>query len=315
MTIRDILVGIDGTTAGESLLRSALGLARDHKAYLAAAYCTAEDHAAMVLAGAPVNPSPGIFVAPEVLTAHGDTASDPFPQISHEAQIADRVQHLFWNELQREGLNGEWHLFASKTVGFIGALPAPPRGFRDNVGRRALIAWDGHPGLRFPRTRFRPAETRLPGHLATTGRGWWQRASLRGCSHRSPFQLMPISRKAAFDRRAFRHSQCGECVDAPICRRQRPLHALAHQHPEKVTGARADRRELNRMLGKLAPGDVVAVTRIDRLARSTFDLFGSSSAAWTPRHNSEHWRPTNDGPTPAPGFGRCGLGRPGRGRA
>jgi DNA invertase Pin-like site-specific DNA recombinase len=42
---------------------------------------------------------------------------------------------------------------------------------------------------------------------------------------------------------------------------------------EKVTGARADRRELNRMLGKLAPGDVLTVTRIDRLARSTFDLF------------------------------------------
>jgi DNA invertase Pin-like site-specific DNA recombinase len=41
-----------------------------------------------------------------------------------------------------------------------------------------------------------------------------------------------------------------------------------------VTGVRDDRRELNRMLGKLAPGDVVTVTRIDRLARSTFDLFG-----------------------------------------
>ena len=43
---------------------------------------------------------------------------------------------------------------------------------------------------------------------------------------------------------------------------------------EKATGARPDRRELNRMLRKLAPGDVVTVTRIDRLARSTFDLFG-----------------------------------------
>ena len=30
---------------------------------------------------------------------------------------------------------------------------------------------------------------------------------------------------------------------------------------------------MNPMLGKLAPGDVVTVTRIDRLARSTFDLF------------------------------------------
>jgi DNA invertase Pin-like site-specific DNA recombinase len=43
---------------------------------------------------------------------------------------------------------------------------------------------------------------------------------------------------------------------------------------EKATGARPDRRELSRMLRKLAPGDVVTVTRIDRLARSTFDLFG-----------------------------------------
>lgn len=42
---------------------------------------------------------------------------------------------------------------------------------------------------------------------------------------------------------------------------------------EKVTGARSDRRELLKLLGSLAPGDVVTVTRIDRLARSTFDLF------------------------------------------
>jgi DNA invertase Pin-like site-specific DNA recombinase len=42
---------------------------------------------------------------------------------------------------------------------------------------------------------------------------------------------------------------------------------------EKVTGARPDRRELLKLLKTLAPGDVVTVTRIDRLARSTFDLF------------------------------------------
>ena len=42
---------------------------------------------------------------------------------------------------------------------------------------------------------------------------------------------------------------------------------------EKVTGARADRRELLRLLKALGPGDVVTVTRIDRLARSTFDQF------------------------------------------
>ena len=41
---------------------------------------------------------------------------------------------------------------------------------------------------------------------------------------------------------------------------------------EKVTGAHSDRRELLNVR-HLAPGDVVTVTRIDRLARSTFDLF------------------------------------------
>src|SRR6516164_234000 len=44
------------------------------------------------------------------------------------------------------------------------------------------------------------------------------------------------------------------------------------QQPEHLP-REGDRRELNRMLGKLGPGDVVTVTRIDRLARSTFDLF------------------------------------------
>ena len=42
---------------------------------------------------------------------------------------------------------------------------------------------------------------------------------------------------------------------------------------EKASGAQAERRELLRCLKALAAGDVVTVTRIDRLARSTFDLF------------------------------------------
>jgi DNA invertase Pin-like site-specific DNA recombinase len=54
----------------------------------------------------------------------------------------------------------------------------------------------------------------------------------------------------------------------------RPYHFVgAKIYREKVTGAHNDRRELLDMLKHLAPGDVVTVTRIDRLARSTFDLF------------------------------------------
>jgi DNA invertase Pin-like site-specific DNA recombinase len=41
---------------------------------------------------------------------------------------------------------------------------------------------------------------------------------------------------------------------------------------EKITGARADRPELAKMLKALQPGDVVVVARLDRLARSTRDL-------------------------------------------
>jgi DNA invertase Pin-like site-specific DNA recombinase len=41
-----------------------------------------------------------------------------------------------------------------------------------------------------------------------------------------------------------------------------------------VTDAHSDRRQLLKMLDDLDAGDVVMVTRIDRLARSTFDLFG-----------------------------------------
>jgi DNA invertase Pin-like site-specific DNA recombinase len=41
---------------------------------------------------------------------------------------------------------------------------------------------------------------------------------------------------------------------------------------EKVSGAKRDRPQLERLLDHLRAGDVVAVTRLDRLARSTRDL-------------------------------------------
>jgi DNA invertase Pin-like site-specific DNA recombinase len=70
-----------------------------------------------------------------------------------------------------------------------------------------------------------------------------------------------------------RVSTYGQTLDAQLEQLRKAGCSSRNIYREKVTGARADRRELNRMLGKLAPGDVVTVTRIDRLARSTFDLF------------------------------------------
>jgi len=40
----------------------------------------------------------------------------------------------------------------------------------------------------------------------------------------------------------------------------------------KVSGAKTDRAELAKAIRRLEPGDVLIVTRLDRLARSTRDL-------------------------------------------
>src|SRR5215471_17207737 len=63
-----------------------------------------------------------------------------------------------------------------------------------------------------------------------------------------------------------RVSTYGQTLDSQLEQLRKAGCSSRNIYREKVTGARADRRELNRMLGKLAPGDVVTVTRIDRLA-------------------------------------------------
>jgi DNA invertase Pin-like site-specific DNA recombinase len=68
-----------------------------------------------------------------------------------------------------------------------------------------------------------------------------------------------------------RVSTFGQTLDAQL--EQLKAVGCARVYREKATGARADRKELLKMLKSLAAGDVVTVTRIDRLARSTFDLF------------------------------------------
>jgi DNA invertase Pin-like site-specific DNA recombinase len=72
-----------------------------------------------------------------------------------------------------------------------------------------------------------------------------------------------------------RVSTYGQTLDAQLEQLRAAGCGGRNIYREKATGARADRRELGRMLDKLAAGDVVMVTRIDRLARSTFDLFGT----------------------------------------
>ena len=62
--------------------------------------------------------------------------------------------------------------------------------------------------------------------------------------------------------------------DQDLTNQRAELHAAGCSRifAEKITGTRRERPELDRMLDHLRGGDVVTVTRLDRLARSTRDL-------------------------------------------
>ena len=65
-----------------------------------------------------------------------------------------------------------------------------------------------------------------------------------------------------------RVSTYGQTLDAQLA--QLRQEGCTRIYREKASGAQPDRRELLRLLKAVVPGDVVRVTRIDRLARSTF---------------------------------------------
>jgi predicted site-specific integrase-resolvase len=86
-----------------------------------------------------------------------------------------------------------------------------------------------------------------------------------------------------------RISTYGQTLDNQLKQLRAAGYSSRNIYREDVTGAWADRAELLRMLDRLVPGDVVTVTRIDRLARSTLDLFGIVKRIVNPRRNSGRW--------------------------
>lgn len=67
-----------------------------------------------------------------------------------------------------------------------------------------------------------------------------------------------------------RVSTNGQALDAQVT--QLEAAGCARIFREKVSGAKADRAELKKLLRSLRVGDIILVTRLDRLARSTRDL-------------------------------------------
>jgi DNA invertase Pin-like site-specific DNA recombinase len=81
---------------------------------------------------------------------------------------------------------------------------------------------------------------------------------------------------------------------------------------EKASGAKRERPQLARLLASLSPGDVVLVTRLDRLARSTRDLLNVLGAIADKGAMFRRW--ATPGPTPPRRMGgscsRCWVGWP-----
>jgi DNA invertase Pin-like site-specific DNA recombinase len=73
-----------------------------------------------------------------------------------------------------------------------------------------------------------------------------------------------------------RVSTDGQSVDAQV--RQLTKAGCKKVFPEVASGAKTDRAQLRRLLDQLEAGDVVTVTRLDRLARSTRDLLNTLAA-------------------------------------
>ena len=70
-----------------------------------------------------------------------------------------------------------------------------------------------------------------------------------------------------------RVSTDGQSVDAQV--RQLTEAGAARVFRETASGAQTDRAQLRRAIAQLAAGDVLMVTRLDRLARSTRDLLNT----------------------------------------
>ena len=77
----------------------------------------------------------------------------------------------------------------------------------------------------------------------------------------------------------------------------------AKVYREKASGAKTDRPELGKIIGRLEPGDVLMVTRLDRLARSTRDLLNVieevSKRGAGFRSLKDTWADTDEPPRPS----------------
>src|SRR5271154_4561818 len=142
---------------------------------------------------------------------------------------------------------------------------------RQNLSRK------GERRATLPKVNRNPAVSAMP---ASAPMGKPSMLSSRNCAKSDAPKSIAKRRAARNPTESEPKSRClgyasvstyGQTLDAQLAQLRKERCAKIYR--EKASGAQPDRRELLKLLKAVAPGDVVTVTRIDRLARSTFDLF------------------------------------------
>jgi nucleotide-binding universal stress UspA family protein len=127
MALKDILVCLDPTDAGEGRLRLAASIARDHRAHLSAAFVLPQD----ILGAAPYGglgvsaPAGGAGIAEGSIVAGvplpGGTPATG-PDVGRGAALADIVEQRFREALRPVAIEGDWHLFGTGESEDLAAL-------------------------------------------------------------------------------------------------------------------------------------------------------------------------------------------------
>jgi DNA invertase Pin-like site-specific DNA recombinase len=85
-----------------------------------------------------------------------------------------------------------------------------------------------------------------------------------------------------------RVSTDGQSVEAQV--RQLAKAGCSKVFREVASGAKTDRTQLRKALDRLEAGDVLMVTRLDRLARSTWDLLNTLAVIAGKKAGFRSWR-------------------------
>ena len=116
MPLKDIIVCLDPTDAGEGRLRLAAALARGCGAHLSAAYIAPQaipgvpptgELPRMPPTGAAWMPQTGLVVERSVPGVAPGIAAD----VTRGPELADIIETRFREEMRPQALEGDWHLF------------------------------------------------------------------------------------------------------------------------------------------------------------------------------------------------------------